>query len=734
MAITYQQLRNSNLTSLSDAVDAWNRLPGQFDTIARSFGSSVTKGLRDSNWKGETATEALEKFDLIERQMKAASDEAHDIHTLLRSAVESFQGAKNELKKIEKYVAEDKYLKITPEGRVYCDTSSAPQEHQGSLNKGYFNAVQECNKRIEAALKSADDADMALHYALTSDANGGARGFNTDGASTVKEANQRRKESIRDAKAMVALAQKGGELSVDQVRHMRKVLAEHEGDPLFNEKFTTSLGAKGTLQFWVDLSDAHAGARGAELDSMKGLQSQLSTNLANATHSDSRAMQQWKQGIIDSGNISFKTDPANPLQPSTGAVGFQVMSSLMSTGKYDSAFLHDYGKAILKVDMAPAAEGKYTDEIWQRGADLVFGKETGRDPLNGYLNALSHNPEAATQAFGTKSDLEHLLESSRYTDRGNALGTALEAAVTGVAPGEPVQEVPPHSKAQVEIMKNVVHAVAQPGDGADLVGKAGLGQSFGRMASAYMPEISLSLAGPGAESALLTNSGAPRGLPPTDVTRFLYEVSRDPDGKAAIQYGETIYTASLLEAHVADPTLYDGRTDRAIETVAHNSGVIQGIVGHSSADAEISRSVGTEKDYNESIKKQGDFIKTMTSTGIGVGSIALVPFAHTPPGALLTATAGGFFSGVAGMAVDRFYEGKQLDGALDESLYRTGEDLNKAKDSTIQQGQWSVLDAIAAHGSTLPEGATKDLIRESVNDGWSQSDTLLEETHERPSA
>src|SRR5690606_32367500 len=98
------------------------------------------------------------------------------------------------------------------------------------------------------------------------------------------------------------------------------------------------------------------------------------------------------------------------------------------------------------------------------------------------------------------------------------------------------------------------------------------------------------------------------------------------DGKAAIQYGETIYTASLLEAHVADPATYDGSTNRAIESVAHNSAIIQGIVGHSTADAEISRSIGTEKDYNDSIKNQGDFIKTMVSTGIGVGSIALVPF------------------------------------------------------------------------------------------------------------
>ncbi|MFI1962218.1 hypothetical protein ACH46L_30410 [Streptomyces althioticus] len=729
MAITYQQLRTVNLSSLSDAVDAWRRLPGQFDTIARSFGSTVIKGLRDSDWKGETATEALEKFDLIEKQMKAASDEAHDVHTLLRSALDAFQAAKNELKKIENYVAEDKYLKITFEGRVYCDPSAAPVENRESLSKGYFNAVQDCNKRVESVLKDADDADSALHYALTSDPNGSARGFNTDTATTIKEAEQRRKEALQDAKAMVELARKGGDLSVAQVQHMRGIFAEHEGDPLFNERFATSLGAKGTLQFWVDLSETHAGAQGADLKDLKGFQDQISTNLANATHSESRAMQQWKQGVIDAGNISFKADSRDPFYRPPGAVGFQVMSSLMGSGKYASDFLDDYGKALLKVDKAPAGEGKYTDEVWQRGADLVFGKETGRDPVIGYLNALSRNPEAATETLASKPDLTHLLESSKYTDRGESLGKALEAAVTGVIPGEPAFGVPPHSREQVGIAQNVVHAVAESGGGDSLVSKAGLGESFGHIASAYMPEISNVLAGPGADAALLTTSKAYEGLDRTDVTRFLYEVARDPDGKAAIQYGESIYTASLLAAHVADPSLYDGSTESAIKTVAYNAGHIQGIVAHSTADSGIGSATGTEKEYNDAIKKQGDFIKTIVATGIGVGASSF-PAASS----LVTATAGGFFSGVSGMAIDRFYDGKQLEGALDDSLYRTGKDLNRAQDSVVQQTQWSALDAIAAHASELPVDSTRDLIRGSVNDGWNRSDGALEDTHARPSA
>ena len=84
--------------------------------------------------------------------------------------------------------------------------------------------------------------------------------------------------------------------------------------------------------------------------------------------------------------------------------------------------------------------------------------------------------------------------------------------------------------------------------------------------------------------------------------------------------------------------------------------------------------------------------------------------------------------------IDRFYDGKQLEGALDDSLYRTGKDLNRAQDSVVQQTQWSALDAIAAHASELPVDSTRDLIRGSVNDGWNRSDGALEDTHARPSA
>ncbi|MFC7813457.1 hypothetical protein ACFUTR_02160 [Streptomyces sp. NPDC057367] len=150
------------------------------------------------------------------------------------------------------------------------------------------------------------------------------------------------------------------------------------------------------------------------------------------------------------------------------------------------------------------------------------------------------------------------------------------------------------------------------------------------------------------------------------------------------------------------------------------------------AEAGIKASTEAEKDYNDALKKQGDFFKAALSAGVAVGSVALVPTA--PAGALTGAVAGGFFSEVSGMAVDRLVEGREIDGVLDEALYRTGRELNKAEESSLQQTQWSAADSIDAHKSDLKVDATENLTREANHRGWVRSDSILEDIHARPSA
>jgi hypothetical protein len=247
-----------------------------------------------------------------------------------------------------------------------------------------------------------------------------------------------------------------------------------------------------------------------------------------------------------------------------------------------------------------------------------------------------------------------------------------------------------------------------------------------------MPEISRELSGRGTGAIFLTNSAAPDALDKTDTTRFLYEVARDEKGKAAIILGEAIYTSSAYEAHIADPSLFQGSDEDAIRRISHNSGIIRGIVGHSVADAAISEGLDAEKADNDALKSQGDFFKSVLAAGIGVGTVALVPVG---PGAAATgAAASGFFGGISGMAVDQLLAGRQADGALDEALYTSGKDLNNFQDAALKRAEGSAGGAIDAHHSGLSRQAVDNWINASLTEGWSQSDQMLEDVHARPSA
>ncbi|WP_317445718.1 hypothetical protein [Streptomyces collinus] len=230
----------------------------------------------------------------------------------------------------------------------------------------------------------------------------------------------------------------------------------------------------------------------------------------------------------------------------------------------------------------------------------------------------------------------------------------------------------------------------------------------------------------------LTTSDYPSGLDKTDVVRFLTQVSHDASGRAAIRYGESIYTDSLLEAHMADPSLFHGSRTQVIHDIAYNSGMIKGIVGRAVADSDVASSLEMEKQDNDAMAQQGEVFKAFLAAGVGVGAVALCPegkFAEMGAGA-----GGGFFGQVASIAVDSMYDGRQQDSALDASLYRTGQDLSAMQDSVNQQAQWAVQEAMKKHHSDLPSDGVLDLVRNATNDGWRDSDGIMEDVEKRPSA
>ncbi|GGQ25925.1 hypothetical protein [Streptomyces roseolilacinus] len=721
-----EALRHGNFATLGTAINDWSMMVKQLKALETRARDDMRAKAQRANWAGVNATVSREFITKTVGEFSDAVAQATSILNILRDTRDELVKHRDDLNQAIDRAWKKKLTVVGVAGggfKVYVNVHPEPPDSEQAM-KGVVDELQ-------GILDRATTSDSTAARALTALANQADHGF-----SSAKYADRdSAADALEKAADMAALAKDAKKLTPEQLAELNRTLAQHKNDELFAAEFATKLGARNTLQFWADMSSLHLGARDSELHQLQDFQENLSTTLATATLSDADGMTAWKRQVIEEGTKVYTSDnPAHPTRGPMSAMGFQVMSSLMGQGKYDAEFLDAYGKKLLKADMAPTGgAGMNTNDLWKAPnqlTDLVFGEEDGQDPMVGFMKALSHNPEAATNTFADKEVFKHSLESIRYTDRDAAVAGALEAAVLGTAVGEVPSEPVPRSTTQAEIMRMVTETIAQP-DGASLVTKE-TGEHFGRMASGYMPEINRALYGEARNSVFLTDSADPDPFSQTDVGRFLYEVAQDPDGARQIRFGESIYTASSLEAHIANPSLYDGETKEAITYIAKNAGLIEGIVAHSEADAQIGSELGSEKEENDARKRTGDFMKAIIGVGIGAGAAALVP--QTVAGAVIGATASGYFGGISGMAVDRLIDGRQADGALDRALYATGKGLDAHLESATLQTQDSAMDALKLHRSDLPPDATQHWINDAVRQGWTNSDSFLEDRHKRPSA
>ncbi|NED71981.1 hypothetical protein G3I51_06420 [Streptomyces sp. SID9944] len=725
-AMDLDALRHGNFSKLGEAVTDWEQMTKKLADLKKDAEGNLKAKADKAKWAGVNAGVSREFIAKTAAEFADAHTQADSIAKILSDTRDELISYRTQLNDAIRRAAEQHLTVVdtgdggfTVAGNTRPDWASDPGGKTGVTDQKVVDAF--C-KEIQGILTKATQSDNTAAQALKLIVDQAKYGFSDASYADRDEA----AKAVAAAEKLAEMAKKPDAMSLDDIAAFNRTMSEYHDDPLFAEQFAKRLGAKGTLQFWTEMTQTHAGAKGSELETMKDLQKNLSLTLATASFSDSDGMRDWKKDLIAERNTNFRSSgSSNPI----GALGSQVISSLMHQGQFDTEFLDDYREKLFKADKAAGNSG--THDLWVKGydsLDLDFGDDNGRDPLKGLFDGLSHNPEAAEHAFKSEEDLTHMLGTTRYTDRGESLGRALESAVTGVAVGDMSSIAPPHSTTQVAIMANIMHAVAEPGGYADIPHK-GLGESFGNMAAAYMPEISQGLAGSKSGSIFLTGSEAPDafvGDGVRDVVRFLSLTSADPAGRAGIIYGESIYTGGLLDAHLSDPSFFDGTRDQVLGHIGKNAGIIEGIVAHSVADGEVKGFVDGEKDFNEGLKQKGDFAKIW----VQIAFSGLEVPEHLG-GKIMGSAVGGLGGAVAAAAVDRLMDGQQMDGAKDTGLYVSARDLYAMRDSVSLQTQLSTEDAIARHHVDLPKDGTDGIMRDAVNEGWDASSELLSNVKER---
>ncbi|MGW3074989.1 hypothetical protein [Kitasatospora sp. NPDC001132] len=469
--LSYEIVRNARIEPLHAAAEEWKTLQARYVGLKDRLTSEVADKLA-AGWEGEAATQARAQIKKAAEQLDAAGKESADISGLLADAAQQFTAAQNLLKKIADEDGPADHLKVDGTGKVtdvhpLLNDKSAQEDpdYQTVFLPQRKRAVENLVHSLEAALQQAADADQAAAWALRADPNGANdHSFNANGYHSLQEATEARKD-LADA---LALAGKGGDLSVEELTRLNSLLEKRKSDPAFAEQFATTLGPRGTLDFWRDVNDpAKFGRYSKERnEAVKRLQASLGATLGTATQSHSKPMQDWENEMIKLGPQLVKREGGGPMP-----LGYQLMSSLMRSGEYDSDFLNSYGESLLKYERDAKVDPQVvwapdsTQPKWDH-----LGEGRGGDAVAGFMESLSHNPQASTRFLDpgdprTNDHLKYLLDErgwpdeirdGKYVQGQHSLGLAIEAAATGDRAGQE-DTVRHHSEAQARVMRDTVN-------------------------------------------------------------------------------------------------------------------------------------------------------------------------------------------------------------------------------------------------------------------------------------
>ncbi|WP_030232790.1 hypothetical protein [Streptomyces sp. NRRL S-350] len=602
--LSYETVRNAKIEPLHAAAEEWKTLQSRYTGLKERLTNEVA-GKLAAGWEGEAATEARSLIQKAAEQIDAAGKESADVSGLLADAAQQFADAQNRLRKIADEDGPANHLQVDATGTVtdvhpllHDKAAQADPDYQTVFLPQRKRAVEDLVHSLEAVLQQAADADQAAAWALRADPNGANdNAFNPNGYHTLQEATEARKD-LTDA---LALAGKGGDLSVEELTRLNALLERRKNDPAFAEQFATTLGPKGTLEFWRDVNDpAKFGAYSKERnEAVKKLQASLGATLGTATQSHSKPMQDWESEMVKLGPQVMNRPGGGPTP-----LGYQLMSSLMRSGEYDTEFLDSYGKSLLAYERNAKTDPQliWAPDSTQPSWDHL-GEGRGGDAVAGFLESLSHNPQASTRFLDPgdprhDDTLKYLLEDRRWPKEmgpdgkhvqgHHALGLAVEAAATGDRPGQE-DTVRHHSEAQARVMRDTVNLL-DGGIGHEKL-PAGMQRPIANALADYSSDTHDILSGTNraakdhagrdasgvwvdpvtGETRMATDKGA--------LIRVLRGIADDPESHHVVQQAEMVHVAQQLAELPANAG------EKEWKGVMANSSVALGVYDAVQADA-----------------------------------------------------------------------------------------------------------------------------------------------------
>ncbi|URN12362.1 hypothetical protein LUW77_13780 [Streptomyces radiopugnans] len=508
MAVDYETIISTSLSSLSRAATAWEDMGKRFGDLHDDYRDHVKAAVEADGWRGESATTFKSQAQVTLEEYAGARDEAKAVGALLKEAYGTLNSRRNKVIEARDQAVEAGMTVNPYSGRCTADLARM-DEDKAEIYRGNQLARQELEdswtKKIADAVKDVQDADENFRMALMSDPSDGDKGlldgFNGALRSDAGEANAARAEELYDK------IRRGEKLSGAEREELDLLMRENKSDQEFSRTLITSLGGPdGVIRTHNELTDRAYYEETGRKKHYLNMDRHLADVIATATRvegkgrereEDQRFYDKWMKGLREAGLKEYDAEIVDQVGSDQKMRGYQSIVTLMQNGSgYSEQFLHDIADDIRAAE-DPKQGGD--PDIWDldqgfagtKGEDGTFARDRdswfANDPYDGVLGIMSKTPDVATAYFDPdtaagKDRLEYLqkerdwdlVNTSEYRkvevpgpDKADAdshvgFGAALEAAMTGQVPGEDPQGENPtrHSDAQVRVMERVVTSYA----------------------------------------------------------------------------------------------------------------------------------------------------------------------------------------------------------------------------------------------------------------------------------
>ncbi|MDT0307574.1 hypothetical protein RM780_11440 [Streptomyces sp. DSM 44917] len=659
VGLTYAALLDADLGPLRAAAERWQRVRDALAEMYATARHDMAGRALGADWRGRNADVTRPFVVATGRGFAAGHEQAHAVHSVLDRLHADLTRQQAALREVAETAAA-RGVYIDPAGEVHPQedralTLTGAQTLGAPLSEGVVAAMEEVRDRIRQHLRLAAECDRLASGALTELAErSGPDGRNAFAASPFADAGEAYAELLTgDAEAFARLARRE-DLTERDLEAMNRLLALHAENPLFAAHLVDTLGMDAYLRL-PDRVDRAADGDGQTSAALReGLGTALSASLAPAGDMSSappgseafeawlatpegRAYRERYDAFHEAGARELFRGP-DWERTADGRVGYDAAFDLLDASRLpiDDQFFHQTADHLIALEREQP--GIWNDDRFvttrEDGRPLP-GWADPREPENDLVDRLlgigAHsNPQAVTAFFdpgrpegeahldyfiGQGPAARHVADApgifrlGEPTPPGPGLQAALEAAATGLPPGDPPPQgvARTHTEAQRAVAEAVWNAFAEDYTASDDVSEihppriadgepfADLRPALGNIAADYMRDVQRELTGVGPD--------VPEGAAVDFdmVGPMLSDIGTDPEGYAAVTAANeaTTYVAIDQAVHGDWESRQERRT--AVADAVVPGAQIAGLMTDARATAVYERHIAAQEDYNATV-------------------------------------------------------------------------------------------------------------------------------------